>query len=65
MGCNGNCDGTASCTCGCCSGISVETPAGEYNLPGLPAITYRTGSWATFKDSMLARLSSADYPAQA
>jgi hypothetical protein len=65
MGCNGNCDGTASCTCGCCSGISVETPAGEYNLPGLPAITYRTGSWATFKDSMLARLSSADYPALA
>jgi predicted phage baseplate assembly protein len=65
MSCNGNCNGTASCTCGCCSGISVQTPAGEYNLPGLPAITYRTGTWATFKDSMLARLSSADYPALA
>jgi len=65
MSCNGNCNGTASCTCGCCSGISVQTPAGEYNLPGLPAITHRTGTWATFKDSMLARLSSADYPALA
>src|SRR5215470_3223173 len=58
-----SCTGTSSCTCGCCSGISVQTPQGESNLPGLSAITYRTGTWATFKDSMLARLSSSDYPA--
>jgi hypothetical protein len=43
----------------------VQTPQGENNLPGLPAIVYRTGSWATFRESMLARLSSADYPALA
>ena len=55
----------SDCTCGCCSGISVATPAGEKNLPGLPAITYRTGTWATFRESMLARLSSSDYPALA
>jgi Baseplate J-like protein len=61
--CDGTCSGTSSCTCGCCSGISVQTPAAENNLPGLPAISYRTGTWATFKQSMLARLSSADYPA--
>ena len=59
------CTGTSDCLCGCCSGISVETPQGESNLPGLPAIAYRTGTWATFKESMLARLSSADYPALA
>ena len=53
----------AGCTCGCCAGTSVQTPQGEYNLPGLPAVTYRTGTWGTFKESMLARLSSADYPA--
>ena len=53
----------AGCTCGCCAGTSVQTPGGEYNLPGLPAVAYRTGTWATFKESMLARLSSADYPA--
>jgi hypothetical protein len=41
----------------------VQTPQGETNPPGLPAIAYRTGTWATFKDSMLARLSSSDYPA--
>ena len=29
------------------------------------AIAYRTGTWATFKESMLARLSSSDYPALA
>ena len=51
------------CACGCCAGTSVQTPAGEDNLPGLPAVAYRTGIWSTFKESMLARLSSADYPA--
>src|SRR5713226_2095492 len=65
MSCSGSCNGSTNCTCGCCSGISVQTPAGESNLPGLPAISYRTGTWATFKQSMLARLSSADYPALA
>ena len=59
------CAGTSNCTCGCCTGIAVLTPQGETNLPGLPAISYRTGTWATFKDSMLARLSSSDYPALA
>src|SRR5215813_14987211 len=58
-----SCAGTSNCTCGCCGGISVRTPQAERNLPGLPAISYRTGTWATFKESMLARLSSSDYPA--
>jgi hypothetical protein len=58
-----SCAGTPNCACGCCSGISVQTPQGETNLPSLPSIVYRTGTWATFKESMLARLSSADYPA--
>lgn len=60
-----SCKGTSDCLCGCCSGISVQTPQHENNFPGLPAIAYRTGTWATFKQSMLARLSSADYPALA
>jgi hypothetical protein len=59
------CTGSPNCTCGCCGGISVQTPQGESNLPGLPSITYRTGVWATFRESMLARLSSSDYPALA
>jgi hypothetical protein len=58
-----SCLGHSDCTCGCCTGISVRTPNGEINPPGLSSIAYRTGTWATFKDSMLARLSSSDYPA--
>ena len=59
------CSGQRDCTCGCCAGVAVQTPQGEDNRRGLPAIAYRTGVWATFKNSMLARLSSADYPALA
>ena len=58
-----SCTGSDDCTCGCCSGISVQTPQGESNLPGLSSIAYRTGTWASFRESMLARLSSSDYPA--
>jgi hypothetical protein len=61
MSCNGN----SECSCGCCAGISVQTPQAEINLPGLPAIGYRAGVWSTFRESMLARLSSSDYPALA
>jgi hypothetical protein len=35
----------------------------EFNRPGLAAIAYRAGTWATFKESMLARLSNSEYPA--
>jgi baseplate J-like protein len=60
-----SCTGASDCTCGCCAGIAVESPHGESNLPGLAAIAYRTGTWSTFKQSMLARLSSSEYPALA
>ena len=60
-----SCGGDGNCTCGCCAGTSVQTPQGENNAAGLSAIAYRTGTWATFKESMLARLSSSDYPALA
>ncbi|MDX6694824.1 MAG: hypothetical protein QOF02_2427 [Blastocatellia bacterium] len=45
--------------CGCCEGISGETPAGVENRPGLSAIAYRVGTQATFKETMLARLSGS------
>lgn len=60
-----SCTGLSTCACGCCAGTAVLTPAGISNAPGLPAVAYRTGTWATFKESMLARLSSFDYPALA
>ena len=51
--------------CGCCAGISVQTPQQTDNLPGLPAVARRIGTWASFKESFLARLSSSEYPALA
>jgi hypothetical protein len=44
--------------CGCCAGIEIATPEAEANRPGLPAIAYRVGTFATFFETMLARLSS-------
>ncbi|HSZ02869.1 MAG TPA: putative baseplate assembly protein [Terriglobales bacterium] len=51
--------------CGCCAGIEVVTPQSEANRPGLPALAYRAGTYATFLESMLARISSIylDVPA--
>lgn len=41
----------------------MQTPAIQNNPPGLSALAYRAGTWSSFKESMLARLSSSDYPA--
>ncbi len=50
--------------CGCCAGIQIITPEAEANPPGMSALKYRVGSYATFYESMLARLStlSIDIP---
>lgn len=47
-------------TCNCCTGLLTGTPLQIYNRPGLQAIAYRAGTYATFRDSLLARLSGAD-----
>jgi hypothetical protein len=60
-----SCTCSSGSTCGCCAGTSIQTPQLVTNTQGQPTITYRTGTWATFKESMLARLSSAAYPALA
>jgi hypothetical protein len=60
-----SCTGTSICDCGCCAGTSVLTPQPRNNPPGLSSLSYRAGTWASFKESMLARLSSSDYPALA
>ncbi|MBV6696776.1 putative baseplate assembly protein [Kitasatospora aureofaciens] len=45
-----------TCDCGCCAGVEAVTPTPILNPPGLPALTYRAGTYATFRASMLARL---------
>jgi len=44
--------------CGCCEGLGPETPATIANPPGLPAVSYRAGTYAEFRASMRAALSS-------
>src|SRR5437016_6875257 len=51
--------------CGCCGGTAIDTPVEKFNRPGLPAIAYRVGTHPEFKATLLARLSSTDYPALA
>jgi hypothetical protein len=51
--------------CGCCAGIDTETPALIKNATGLPMISYRTGDYPKFRESLLAKLSSSEYPALA
>jgi hypothetical protein len=51
--------------CGCCEGTQRVTPVPTANRPGLPALAYRVGTHATFLETMLARLSSAELPALA
>lgn len=51
--------------CGCCSGVEPETPVTAANRPGLPAISFRAGTHAQFKASLLAGLTSSARPALA
>jgi predicted phage baseplate assembly protein len=48
--------------CDCCQGPQLMTPLPIYNRPGLARLSYRVGSYATFFETMRARLSSTDYP---
>ena len=45
-----------------CGHQRVETPLAIYNRPGLPAIAYRVGNYASVRKSLLARLSDSDWP---
>ena len=49
-----------SSLCGCCAGLTPETPMRIENRPGLSAIAYRVGTHARFKHSLLAGLSDSD-----
>ncbi len=48
--------------CGCCEGVEVVTPLPTANRPGLSKLTYRIGTHASFLETLMARLSSSDFP---
>jgi hypothetical protein len=49
--------------CGCCAGLDAETPVRIHNAAGQAAVGYRAGAYASFRESLLARLSGSDVPA--
>lgn len=48
--------------CGCCEGVGAATPQAVFNRAGLDAVGYRIGTWADFRASLIAGLSSAKRP---
>src|SRR6266850_2998113 len=49
--------------CGCCAGVTADTPVRVANRPGLSAIAYRVGTQAQFRETLQARLSGSQEPA--
>ena len=49
--------------CGCCAGVDSETPYNFSNLPSQTMVSYRIGTHASFKESMLAALAGSTHPA--
>jgi len=47
--------------CGCCQGIEILNPLRTANRPGLDKLAYRVGTYGSFFETMLARLSSRDF----
>src|ERR1044072_5188601 len=49
--------------CGCCEGVSAQTPIALHSRPGLSAIAYRVGTYSTFRETLHAHLSGSGRPA--
>ena len=54
---NGSCDIPEPVLCGCCEGVSPETPQSITNRPALASVSCRVGNHTQFKASLLAALS--------
>lgn len=48
--------------CGCCEGVTQQTPQSIFNNPGLSRIAYRVGTHSKFRASLLSALSNLSYP---
>jgi len=61
----GECAARSEQLCGCCAGVTQETPELITNRPALSAVAYRAGRYSTFYASLLAALSDPAFPALA
>jgi hypothetical protein len=57
-----SCNSTALTCCGCCEGITQETPQTLQNRPGLSAVAHRVGTYVQFYETLLARISQSRQP---
>ena len=60
---SGTCNLPEDVLCGCCAGLTQQTPQAITNRPALFEVSYRVGTYSTFLTSMLAALSDPDLPA--
>ena len=60
---SGACNLPEDVLCGCCAGLTQQTPQAITNRPALSEVSYRVGVYSTFLSSMLAALSDPDLPA--
>lgn len=51
--------------CGCCGGLGVTAPSASFARAGLSTVPLRSGTYWTFRDSLLARLTSSQFGALA
>lgn len=49
-------------SCDCCTTAAAQVPMSTANRPGLSALSYRIGTYATFVEAMKAELSQFDLP---
>ena len=56
----GCCGPHGTAPCDCCVGIERLTPLPIVNRAGLDHLTYRVGTWATFFETMRARLTTQE-----
>jgi hypothetical protein len=47
------------CACNCCAPAGLAAPEPVFNPPGLPAIGYRIGTYATFRAALIEQLGSS------
>jgi predicted phage baseplate assembly protein len=46
------------CACGCCASPAPPVPATVYNDPGLPSVSYRIGTYPSFREALIEALAS-------
>ena len=53
---------TTLSSCGCCEGVTAETPQTTLNRAGLSAIAYRVAAYPQFYETLLARIAQSGQP---